>query len=737
MNNDRTLFISSHNAGTPEPMVPLEYSGATDGVPIVIDNGATRFRYGFAGGDQGPFSWLNSVSRYRERKTNRPVLLFGEATNLDATSRAQSKQPWEGDLLLNFDALADLASPVTSELLFEAYGAPSVAYGLDSLMSLHYNTGTPNYALMDSLVVSFNTSSTSVIPVYGGRALLGYSKRIPYGGSQASELLLKLAQVKYPNFPAKVTKEQCTTVLHTLCEIAPDYNEKLRELSNSEQMLAADRVVQFPFISPTETEKTEEELARLAEKRKEAGRRLQEMAAQKRLEKVILELESYLDAQLIQKENDLEELQSLREWKHKEKKPDFQHRLRTEGFDNEEMLDSTIKKLENDLNKARKKEGEAMDDVPQEEPTYPLLDVPDADVSSPSLLSMFVYIHYSQLDEDGLKEKRRQKLLKAGYEARIRARKEKEAARKEKEEEERRELQERTLDPAGWAAKLREDHELLVEKLKVREKRKAALADRKSTANMNRMKNIASLASEEPSTKKRKKGGNSSKSGNIGDMFGANDEDWAIYRKINMTVESSDEEEDTQQLILLESKLLLHDPSFTPAHTFAALKQQKSALLNAFRPSYDHSDLDSNPSTATRTRDVEGEHRLHLNVERWRVPEVWFQPGIAGIDSAGLGEIMASLLPHTRCGRVFITGGPALTRGMRERVAACVRPLLDPDVPVTATRAKDPELDAWKGMSQFATTEEFRRVVVTKAEYEEWGGERIRRWWGGNWNNAI
>ncbi|KAF8605000.1 actin-like protein Arp5p [Ceratobasidium sp. AG-I] len=729
MDNDRTLFIAAHNGGTPEPMVPFEYSGSTERVPIVIDNGATNFRYGFAGNDRGPSSWLNSVSRYRERKTNRPVLLFGESTNIDATSRAQSKQPWEGDLLLNFDALENaldhafihlgidtpsvehpifmterLASPLhsralTSELLFEAYGVPSVAYGIDSLMSLHYNSGTPNHALTDSLVVSFNASSTSVIPIYDGRALLGYSKRIPYGGSQASELLLKLAQVKYPTFPAKVSKEQCTTILHNICEVAPDFTEKLRELSNPEKMLEADRVVQFPFVSPVETEKSEEELARQAEKRREAGRRLQEMAIQKRLEK------------LIQKENDLQELQELREWKNKEKKTDFQHRLRTEGFDAEEMLDSTIKKLENDLKKARKKEGDANDDVPQEEPTYPLLDVPDA-----------------ELDEDELKEKRRQKLLKAGYDARVRARKEKEAAKKEKEEEERRELEERTTDPTGWAAKLREDHELLVEKLKTREKRKAALADRKSAANMNRMKNIASLASDEPQNKKRKKGGNN-------DMFGANDDDWAIYRKINVAVESSDEEEDTNQLTLLESKLLQHDPSFSPAHTYAAIKQQKSALLTAFRPSYDHPDPDPNPGT--RTRDVEGEHRLHFNVERWRVPEVWFQPGIAGVDAAGLGETMASLLPHTRCGQIFLTGGPALTKGMRERVELCVRPLLDPDMPVVAVRAKDPELDAWRGMSRFASTEEFKRVMVTKAEYEEWGGERIRRWWGGNWNNAF
>ncbi|KAF8680469.1 Actin-like ATPase protein [Rhizoctonia solani] len=730
MDDDRTLYIAAHNGPALSSMVPLEYG--TDRPPIVIDNGATKFRYGFAGSESGPYSWLNSSSRYRERKTNKPILLFGHSTNLDATSRAQSKQPYEGDLLLNFDALENafdhafihlgidtdtvehpifmterLASPLhsralTSELLFEAYSAPSVAYGIDSLMSLYHNTGTPNQALMDSLVVSFNTSSTSVIPVCGGRALLGHARRIPYGGSQASELLLKLAQVKYPSFPAKVTKEQCTTILHKLCEVAPDYNEKLRELADPEKMQEADRIVQFPYVAPNETEKTEEELARQAEKKREAGRRLQEMATQKRLEK------------LAQKEKDLEDLQALREWKFKEKKSDFMYRLRMEGLDGEEMLESTIKKLDNDIKKARKKDaGELEEEPQQEEPVFPLLDVPDAD-----------------LDEDEIKEKRRQKLLKAGYEARLKARKEKEAARREKEEEERRELEERTSDPVGWASKLKEDHELLVDKLKLREKRKAALADRKSTANMNRMKSIANLASDEPATKKRKKGGNS-------DMFGANDEDWAIYRKINIAVESSDEEDDLQQLAVIESKLLQHDPDFTPAHTYASLKHQKSALLSAYRPSYDQAELDPNPGTTTRSRDIEGAHRLHLNVERWRVPEVWFQPGTAGIDAAGLGEVMASLLPHTRCGRVFITGAPALTRGMRERVETCIRPLLDPDMPVTALQAKDPELDAWRGMSHFASTEEFKTAVITKAEYEEWGGERIRRWWGGNWNNAF
>lgn len=43
MNNNRTLFIAAHNGGTPEPMVPFEYSGSTERVPIVIDNGELTF----------------------------------------------------------------------------------------------------------------------------------------------------------------------------------------------------------------------------------------------------------------------------------------------------------------------------------------------------------------------------------------------------------------------------------------------------------------------------------------------------------------------------------------------------------------------------------------------------------------------------------------------------------------------------------------------------------------------
>jgi actin-related protein 5 len=87
---------------------------------------------------------------------------------------------------------------------------------------------------------------------------------------------------------------------------------------------------------------------------------------------------------------------------------------------------------------------------------------------------------------------------------------------------------------------------------------------------------------------------------------------------------------------------------------------------------------------------------------------------------------------------VFITGGPSQFPGLPERFHGTLRPILPPEMHLgDIVRAADPSLDAWKGMASFANTDEFHRVSVTAEEYQEWGGERIKRWWGGNWNAAT
>ena len=84
-------------------------------------------------------------------------------------------------------------------------------------------------------------------------------------------------------------------------------------------------------------------------------------------------------------------------------------------------------------------------------------------------------------------------------------------------------------------------------------------------------------------------------------------------------------------LAALESKLLSYDPTFTYEDTYSAIVVKRSALMSAFRPKYEEGD-------------VQGAHRIHLNVERWRVPEAWFGPPAAGVDAAGLGELIEVVL---------------------------------------------------------------------------------------------
>lgn len=75
-------------------------------------------------------------------------------------------------------------------------------------------------------------------------------------------------------------------MMRNFCEFATDYPALLRELKDPLRLRALDRIIQYPFSLPVVEEKTEEELAEIAQRRREQGRRLQMIAAKARLEKV-------------------------------------------------------------------------------------------------------------------------------------------------------------------------------------------------------------------------------------------------------------------------------------------------------------------------------------------------------------------------------------------------------------------------------------------------------------------
>lgn len=70
------------------------------------------------------------------------------------------------------------------------------------------------------------------------------------------------------------------------CEFTSDYPSLLRDFNDPIKLQQSERIIQFPFVVPIVEEKTEEELNKASERRKEQGRKLQEMAAKSRMEKV-------------------------------------------------------------------------------------------------------------------------------------------------------------------------------------------------------------------------------------------------------------------------------------------------------------------------------------------------------------------------------------------------------------------------------------------------------------------
>lgn len=567
-----------------------------------------------------------------------------------------------------------------TEIIFECYGAPSLAYGIDSLFSYNYNKGNTG------LVVSSSYTSTHVIPVYNSKAMLAQATRLNWGGWHGAEYLLKLIKLKYPEFKGKLSSSQAEYMLRDFGYVSTDYNQEVKTYLDWTGLEDRDIVIQYPYTEEVVTQKTQEELDRIAQKKRENGLRLQQQAAKMRLEK------------LMQKEKRLEQYRKIQEKLPDLNKKETKRVLDDNDLKDEAALEKIIKELDKAVRKGRMKDVGIEEE--EETPSFDLLEVPD-----------------EELDEAGIKSKKQQRLAKANYDARQRAKAEKEAEKERIAEDKRKDEERREKDLEGW---LRERHAARVDtlqRIKERERLKQDLGNRKSLASQMRMKNIANLASDNP-TRKRRRGGDD-------DTFGANDDDWGVYRDIADNP-SDDEEEDLEgKLTALEQDLLLHDDDFNYDDTHEGRSDWNKSLLHAW-------------SRGPRPFDAGSQaelNQIHLNVERIRVPEVVFQPSIAGVDQAGLVEIAGDILNQRLAAvpnrddflrDVFLTGGNTLFKNFDQRLKEELTALLPAGAPLRIRRANDSLLDAWKGASGWACSPGWKAAKVTKEEYEEKGAEYFK-----------
>lgn len=743
-------------ASDPEPF----YNNYQYDVPIAMDIGSSSVRVGLTNTTKVNNIFPSTVSRYRDRKTNYMLTLVGNDCYSEAANRSNIRTPFDGPLVTNWDYMETIMDyslehlSVTSdnggvnnpiimtepvmcplsqrksmyELLFEVYLAPKVTFGIDSLFSYYAN----NDGKMDpGMVINAGHDLTHVIPVVDGKGILLETKRIDWGGDQCQSYLGRLLALKYPYFPTRLSPDHMSNMVQDYCYILNDYDHDLAHYLDMNHLENHDVVIQAPVpadLANPVAKKTDEELAQQAERRREQGRRLQEQARQKRQEK------------LIQKQQELTYYNDLKAELSELSPEDVQIRLEAEEFDGLSDFNKYVGNLEKSVNKPQEGDDDNDDEDDGINPatSWPLIEIPD-----------------DHLNPEQLKEKRKQKLLKGNYEARQKA---KELKRQEEEEQQQylQQQQEwRNQDLEGWCSSKRIELANLTTKLKDNQKLLESFKDRKSAAAQQRMKNIADLANEETGggARRKRKAATATIDNDPNDTFGANDDDWNLYRDINNVTIEEQNEELKQSIEKLELELLEFDPNFHHEDTLAAAEtfDWKNLALHKFlhgpRPNIslamavegmDQDQIANHPEIITKN------HQIHLNVERIRVPEILFKPYMAGLDQAGITEVLDSLL-HKRLDGNFTPGGQSylvaqnilLTGGLsqipnfKSRIVNDFTSFLPVGTPLRVNTATNPITDPWRGMQMWAQSQD-DSSYVTRAEYEEYGPEYIKEHGLGN-----
>ncbi|KAK8552825.1 hypothetical protein V6N12_041399 [Hibiscus sabdariffa] len=707
-----------------------DYNRFPSSTPIVIDNGASYFRIGWAGETEPRVIFRNIIQRPRHKTTGETVTVVGDHDTallryFDCT-RSGPRSAFDGNVVFQFEIMEyilDFAfdrlgangsridhpilitecvcNPVQSrskmaELLFETYGVPSVAFGVDAAFSYKYNQ-LRGICERDGLAICPGFTTTHVIPFVDGEPVYKGCSRTNIGGYHVTDNLKQLLSLKYPHHMARFTWEKIEDLKMEHCYIAPDYALEARLFQKgSKEAEDKTRCWQLPWVPPPiEEPPSEEEIARKAAIKERQGQRLREMAEAKRSSRI-----NELENQLQGLEFLLQQLGQVQE----EEIPSF---LSKTGYVSKHEIESTITKVSQSLRKAK---GEAkVEQAENEEKAdssdkYPLINIPD-----------------NMLTAEQLKEKKRQIFLKTTTEGRQRAKQKRVEEELEREKKNREDEERRLENPELYLEQMRTKYKELFEKVEQRKRLKTTngghangnsssgavgRGERLNAAQRERMRLLTTAAFD------RGKGE---------DNFGAKDEDWQLYKLMSKDNDDDDDgpDENEAELARVCSRLQEIDPTFVPKPETTP-SQPTSAEIPRVRPL------------------TKEDFQVVLGVERFRCPEILFRPNLVGIDQAGLDEMTGvsirrlstknEVLEDRLTSSIFMTGGCSLFPGINERLEAGVRMLRPCGSTIKVARASDPVLDAWRGASVFAANMQFQQQTFSRSDYYEKGEDWLRHY---------
>ncbi|XP_031622283.1 actin-related protein 5 [Contarinia nasturtii] len=344
--------------------------------PLIIDNGSYECRVGWATSENPMMIFRNLIAKPRREKVKKdgelplvqPTQVGNDIVNIEAM-RYQLRTQFDRNVVTHYynqeqifdDIFKHLAidtencvnHPIVltecvanpnycrqlmSELLFECYDVPAICYGIDSLFSFKHNNLGEN-----GLIVSIGYYTIHIIPVLNGVAQYTKIRRINLGGFQIITFLHRLLQLKYPVHVNAISLSRIEWLLHTHCSVAYDYLEELKKWSSLEFYEKNVKKIQLPYNAPVNSTNVTLTAEQKNEKKREMAKRLVEMNARKREER------------LNEDRQQLEKLINIKRCYERGEMKEYQKGLRQNLLSNREELEKIIQAVRNRVDRAMQK----------------------------------------------------------------------------------------------------------------------------------------------------------------------------------------------------------------------------------------------------------------------------------------------------------------------------------------------------------------------------------------------
>ncbi|TYJ39561.1 hypothetical protein E1A91_A04G077900v1 [Gossypium mustelinum] len=125
---------------------------------------------------------------------------------------------------------------------------------------------------------------------------------------------------------------------------------------------------------------------------------------------------------------------------------------------------------------------------------------------------------------------------------------------------------------------------------------------------------------------------------------------------------------------------------------------------------------------------------ITIGAERFRCPEVLFQPSMIGMEAAGIHETTYNSI--MKCdvdirkdlyGNIVLSGGTTMFPGIADRMSKEIKALAPSSMKIKVVAPPERKYSVWIGGSILASLSTFQQMWISKAEYDESGPSIVHR----------